>query len=263
MDGPPEEVLAAFGVHGQPNLLAGGEGVTFRVDGMVFKRIIDVGEAEWTQALLQRVEPHGFRIAEPVATNDGRWVHAAWSACKFVDGLRPAAPAWSVVTEAGLRFCDEVERVRDGGVDVLAARTHRWSIADRVAWGEGSVELPSDAADLLAELVALAGAPNAARHFVHGDLSGNVFLDPSDTPVILDVSPYLRPRQWSAAIVTADAVLWNDEPLEFALEFVTDADHRDLFARALIFRMVAEQLARDPRHGALLDPYRKLLPALK
>ena len=112
---PPAEVLAAFGLRGQPRLLAGGEGVAFRVQDVVLKRTIDAGEAEWTQALLHRVDPQGFRIAEPVPANDGRWVYDGWSACRFVADLRPAAPDWPAITDAGLRFCDAVECVREGG----------------------------------------------------------------------------------------------------------------------------------------------------
>lgn len=92
-------------------------------------------------------------------------------------------------------------------------------------------------------------------------MSGNVFLDPAGVPVILDVSPYLRPRRWAAAIVTADAVLWNGASVSLAASFASEPD-RDLLGRALIFRLVAEQLADNPRHGALLEPYRRLLSAL-
>ena len=262
MSSPPSEaVLAAFGLRGQPRLLAGGEGVVFRVEQVVLKRVVDAGEAEWTQAVLRRVEPDGFRIAEPVAAKDGRFVHDGWSASRFIADLRPAAPAWTAVADAGLRFCDAVERVREGGAEILARRTHRWAVADRVAWGEQQVDLPSDGREVLQQISVLTDAPTGEEHFVHGDLSGNVFLDQTDTPVILDVSPYLRPRQWATAIVVADAVLWNGADLGLARTFATNAADRDLFARALIFRLVAEQLAFNPRHGAILRPYRTVLAA--
>ncbi len=97
---------------------------------------------------------------------------------------------------------------------------------------------------------------------MNGDLTGNVHLDRSGTPVVLDFSPYLRPREWAVAIVIADAVLWNRAGLSLARSFARPAPGRDLLGRALIFRMVAEQLATDPRHGAHLDPYRRVLAAL-
>ena len=258
---PPEaEAVAAFGGRGGPVRLAGKEGVSFRVHHLVMKKVSDAGEAEWTQELLSRVEQDGFRIAEPVAAIDGRWVHDGWIANRFVDGLRPAAPAWAEIIDAGLRFGDAAERVRDADDDVLSRRTHRWAIADRVAWDEQQVELRSEAAYVHAQLRRWVETPTRRdNQLVHADLSGNVFVDQAGTAVILDVSPYLRPKQWAAAIVIADAVLWSGADVGLARSFTTEAKSRDLFARALIFRLVAEQLADDPRHGALLEPYRSVV----
>lgn len=259
---PSRVVRAGFGVEGDPIAIAGGEGVTFLVGNVVLKRVHDVDEAEWTQALLSRTAQDGFRVPEPVPTDDGRWVHQGWSASRFVEGLRPAAPDWGAIVDAGLHFADAAERARDGGRETLARRTHRWALADRVAWGEAQVELDSDASDLHDQISVWLRDVPGEKHFVHGDLSGNVHVDRSGVPVILDVSPYLRPRRWAVAIVAADAVLWSDAELTLAESFVSDPTDRDLFARALVFRLVAEQLAEDPRHDALLQPYQRLLSAL-
>jgi uncharacterized protein (TIGR02569 family) len=257
-----DEMLEAFGARGQPTPLTGGEGVAVRVDHLVLKPVIDVAETEWTQALLQRVEPDGFRIAEPVAAADGRWVYDGWSACHYVPGLRPAVPSWTTIADAGLRFGAAVDRVRGDDAGPLDARIHRWAIADRVAWDEERVELTPDAAELLDRLTTRRDEPDPHRQFVHGDLSGNVFLDGDGTPVILDVSPYLRPRRWAAAIVVADAVLWHDEPLDLIGDLVHDDADRDLFVRALVFRLVAEQLVPDPTRRPRVQPYRRVLAAL-
>jgi hypothetical protein len=197
-----------------------------------------------------------------VPTVDGRWTHAGWSAAQFVPGLRPLVPDWQAVIAVGLRFSDAVEAVRDAGTDVLAARTHRWAVADRCAWAETRLDLAPEAAEVYARLATLLGDPLTARQVIHGDLTGNVHQDRSGTPVVLDFSPYLRPREWAAAVVIADAVLWNGAPLSLARSFASTRLGRDLLGRALIFRMVAEQVATDPRHGAHLDPYRRVLAVL-
>jgi hypothetical protein len=77
--------------------------------------------------------------------------------------------------------------------------------------------------------------------------------------VVLDFSPYLRPREWGEAIVVADAVLWNGAALVLAQSFAATARGRDLLGRALLFRLVAEQLAAEPRHGGQLGAYRRTL----
>ena len=257
---PSRPVLAAFGAHEEPDALAGGEGLAFRAGTLVLKRVHDVGEAEWTQATLAKIDEDGFRVPTPIPATTGHWVHDRWSASEFVPGLRPAAPRWDDIVAWGLRFGDAAERVRPTDSDALDARTHRWAIADRVAWSEAEVQLSPEATEirrLLAELV----IPDreTERHFVHGDLSGNVFLDGVDRPVILDVSPYLRHRRWAAAVVFADAVLWHGADASFARGFAAGSDDRDLLGRALIFRLVAEQLATDPRHAATLEPFRRIL----
>ena len=258
---PSAAVLEAFRVDGDPTPLGGGEGVSFRVGDVVLKRVHDTAEAEWTQDLVSRVHQVGFRLPDPVSAVEGCWVRQGWSASRFLPGLRPAAPAWRDIADAGLRFADAAEHARDGGHDVLSRRTHRWAVADRVAWGEATVELVPEAREVVAQISDWLGAPSGDTHFVHGDLSGNVFLDRAGVPVILDVSPYLRPRRWAAAIVTADAVLWHGANASLAASLASGPD-RDLLGRALMFRLVAEQRAENPRHGALLEPYRRLLAAL-
>jgi uncharacterized protein (TIGR02569 family) len=261
---PSRAVLDVFGIEGDPIALAGGEGVTFRVGEVVVKRVHDAGETEWTNALLSRIEPDGYRVARPVPTTDGRWLHEGWSASRFIHGLRPAAPSWEEIAGAGLRFADAADEVREGGAEVLARRTHRWSIADRVAWGEADVALGTDAAALQQQIRSLLTEPASRdEHFVHGDLAGNVYFDPCRVPVILDVSPYLRPRRWAHAIVVADAVMWNGADVSLAASFATDAADRDLLGRALMFRLVAEQLADHPRHRAALQPYSAVLGVLR
>jgi hypothetical protein len=186
----------------------------------------------------------------------------SWSATRFIPGLRPVAPAWHTVTAVGLRFSDAAEVARDGAAGPLAERTHRWAVADRVAWDEIGVALVPEATEVHVGLVGLLGDPPADRQLVHGDLAGNVHVDESGVPVVLDFSPYLRPREWAAAIVVADAALWHGAEPSLAASFAATEPGRDLLGRALIFRMVAEQLAPDPRHHAHLDPYRRVLSIL-
>jgi uncharacterized protein (TIGR02569 family) len=257
-------VLAAFGAHEEPVALAGGEGVAFRAGALVLKRVHDVGEAEWTQATLSRIDQDGFRVPPPIPATTGRWVHDRWSANEFVPGLHPAAPRWDDIIEQGLRFGEAAERARPADSDALDARTHRWAIADRVAWSEADVRLSPEATHVrrhLAEL--LTPDPGSERHFVHGDLAGNVFVDGVGRAVILDVSPYLRHRRWAAAVVVADAVCWHGAESSVARGFAADSDDRDLLGRALIYRLVAEQLASEPQRRATLGPYRRALADIR
>jgi uncharacterized protein (TIGR02569 family) len=260
---PPPTVLSAFGTDGVSVPLPEGEGQAFRVGAVVVKRVHDSDEANWVQSLLSTVEQRDFLVPEPVATTNGGWVCEGWVASRFVNGLRPLAPRWDEVITAGLNFSDAAERARKGGEDVLLRRSHRWAVADRVAWGENNIQLSPEAAEVEARLRSLMGESVRRSQLVHGDLTGNVYVAPSCVPVILDFSPYLRPRRWAAAIVIADAVLWNDADLSLAERFAADPTDRDLLGRAVLYRMVAAQLASDPRHGAWLEPYRRISSVLE
>jgi len=261
---PSAAVLHAFGVDGPTHVLRGGQGSTYRVGDIVVKRVDDAAETAWTCEVLTRLRPDGFRISEPVQTIDGRWVDHGWSASRFIAGLRPAAPRWDDVIAAGLRFCDAAERVRGDDDGVLTRRTHRWAIADRIAWSEQSVQLRDGTAELFDELASeFHDAPNDAQ-FVHGDLSGNVFVDEHGTPVILDVSPYVRPRRWAAAIVVCDALLWHDASLpDLAHAFAAEGD-RGLLFRAFAFRLIADELASDLSHEPVpYLRYRRVIDPLR
>lgn len=258
----PAAVRDAFGAAGEPVALDGGEGVTVRCGGVVLKRVHDVAEAEWVQEVQSGMREDGFRLARPVRSAAGGWTYAGWSASQFIGGLRPLAPDWHAVAAVGLRFGDVADAARHPDPAMFAARTHRWAVADRFAWGETCLDLAPDAAEVHAGLRTLLGGPRPGCQIVHGDLAGNVHVDRSGVPVVLDFSPYLRPRAWAAAIVVADAVLWNGAAPALARSFAGSATGRDHLGRALIFRMAAEQLATDPRHGAHLEPYRRVLSAV-
>ena len=126
------------------------------------------------------------------------------------------------------------------------------AIADRVAWGEESIGLSSETADLFADIAAEFDNAAEQPHFVHGDLSGNVFVDDQGTPVVLDVSPYLRPRRWTAAIVVCDALLWHHADPDLARTLTANGE-RSLLFRALAFRLLADELAS--RLGDEHPPY--------
>jgi uncharacterized protein (TIGR02569 family) len=255
-------VLEAFGLSGPPRLLAGGQGEAFLADGVVLKAADDPEEAAFVQDLAARLDPETVRVARPISTTNGSWVHESWTACEFIPDLTPAAPDWPTVIEVGGSFAAAASAVGDLDTRVLLDRTHRWARADRCAWDEEVVVLPGRAGQLLTALRQLTAVGDRRRQVIHADLAGNVFLDGTGAPVVLDISPYLRPVRWGEAIVVADAVTWWGGAPSLAASFASDPAGLDLLARALIFRLVAEQLG-DPGAGSSgLDPYGHLVDQL-
>jgi uncharacterized protein (TIGR02569 family) len=241
----PATVLDAFGLTGPAQQLTGGEGRSVRVGAAVLKPTDDGPEARWTADLLTRVEANGFRLARPLRALDGRWVVDGWSASSFVDGESGPARRWEELLAAGRAFHAALSSAHEP--TFLASRTHRWAVADRVAWGEASVPALPGVAQLLSRLESWRLPVAADCQLVHGDLSGNVLFADGQPPAIIDFSPYWRPAAYADAIIAVDGLLWFDAGPDL-LRLASDSapDFPQLLVRALIFRLVAMiEQARD------------------
>lgn len=258
---PSTAVLAAFGVTGSPiEALPGGEETSVLSGGVVLKFVRGDAVSPWSQSLLADLRPEGVLVPEPVSARDGAWTVDGWIASKFVDGLRPLQDDPGRVIAAGERLADAIADRPPDRVDVVRERADRWARADRCVWNEEVVQLSQPADELASVLRSRMGRDGREpAAVVHGDLSGNVFADPSDVPVVLDFTPIVRPRRFAAAIVVGDNLLWGGGSVELTT-LIGDDD--DALARALLFRLIAEQLADRPRHGARLGDYARVLQAL-
>jgi uncharacterized protein (TIGR02569 family) len=258
---PSAAVLAAFNVNGaRIEPLAGGEETSVLAGDVVLKHVQDIVVSVWGQALLADVRPVGVAVPEPIATLDGAWAADGWIATRFLDGLRSVRDDPAAVIEAGQRLADAIAQLSPVCVDPVKRRADRWARADRCAWGEETVPLTPAASDVAQVLRTRICRPSREpTAVVHGDLSGNVFVGPSGVRVVLDFTPIVRPPRFAAAIVVGDNLLWSGGSVELRTLLHNDDD---ALARALLFRLIAEQLADRPRHGANLDDYRRVIEKL-
>ena len=233
----PRTVLDAFGLTGDPEPLPGGEGRSIRVGRTVLKPAEAGDEASWTAELLSQVAEDGFRVARPVPALDGHWVVAGWSASQVVTGEPGPADRWDELLAAARAFHLALRSVPCPGF--LDRHTHRWALADRVAWGEAAVEALPEVSPLMSRLEALRRPIGAQCQLVHGDLSGNVLFADGQPPAIIDFSPYWRPTSYADAVIAIDGVLWFDAGRDVFELAWSSQDFHQLLVRALIFRLVA------------------------
>jgi uncharacterized protein (TIGR02569 family) len=230
----PEAVLEAFGASGPHQLLDGGQGSSIRVGAMVLKPVDFADDAAWCAQVLDDVVEDGFRVARPIAASDGRWVVAGWVASSFVEGLERVGERWDALFAAGRAFHAAVAHLPRPGF--LDERTDRWSTADRVVWGERTIELEAPAAAVAERLWPAVEPLAMSGQVIHGDLAGNVLFG-EGPPLILDFSAYWRNPAWAEAVVCVDALLWWDASA--AILDVLPADlRRQLALRALLFRVI-------------------------
>ncbi len=138
----------------------------------------------------------------------------------------------------------------------LDRRTDAWAIADRVAWGEldaGDIPVVKHLPALLAAVRPVA----ASSQLIHGDLTGNVLFADGLAPAIIDLSPYWRPPSFASAVVVADALVWEGADERLLRAWTNGADFTQYLLRALIYRAVADRLARldEPLRQDDADPF--------
>jgi uncharacterized protein (TIGR02569 family) len=229
---PPDRVIRAFGAFGDVEPLPGGEGRSFRVGNMVVKPCDDVTEWAWLGRWLPTVRQDAFRLALPLRAGDGSWVVEGWCAQPVVEGQH--TNEWVDVLLVCRAFHRAVTHLpRPGFID---ARTHAWSIGDRVAWDGLPSPVPHS---LLVRLLDVRRDVRLPAQMIHGDLSGNVLADNDLAPAVIDVTPYWRPGGYADAIVVGDALLWHDADAEVLFEACRDIrEFAQLFVRAIIYRLV-------------------------
>ena len=233
---PPQHVLAAFGSHGDPRPLAGGEGLAWRVGDLVFKPAdLAPDELAWQADVLPTVDARDFRLSFPRRAVGGELIVDGWTAWPYLAGEHLDA-RWPDIIAVGDRFHRAIAGLARPAF--VAARTSPWAIGDRVAWGEASLE-PYREVPHVARLADRLAPVDARSQLIQGDLTGNVLFADGLPPALIDLSLYWRPTAFATAIVAADALVWEgaDQSL---LESVADVgDFGQMLLRALLYRLVA------------------------
>lgn len=231
---PPPEVLEAFGVTGEPTLLRGGMGRTWRVDEVVLKPVDDVVEHAWVAEVYDTWSSSEVRVPQPLRA-EGAWSFAGWGAHVLVPGDNAHAgddPRW--FREVCATFHTEVADLPRPSF--LDARDDAWSYGDRVAWDALSPEGAPATLALLRRAIERLEPLDLAPQVVHGDLGGNVLRD-GDRPAVIDWPPYHRPRAWALAVVATDAVCWEGADPSLLDDWHDDPVWPQLLLRAVVYRL--------------------------
>lgn len=231
---------------------------------MVLKPTSAPAEAAWIAATFENLRSEQLRLARPVRSSDGRWVIGGWTAQRFLSG-RPD-DRYLDILDAGDRLhalIAGVPRPR-----FLAQRDDLYAWADRLAWGEvEDLERrigTGHAATLFGALADARGPVTAVAQVVHGDLFGNVLFAGSAPPAIVDITPYWRPVNWSAAVVVVDAICWGGATTELVEACADRDDWPEMLRRALLFRLgvslghprsTTESLVEILSGAEVLQPY--------
>lgn len=269
--GVPERVVDLFAASGQWEPMEGGPGGSVRVGDLVLSPGRDAPTTTWLSPVQARLavrldeeRPRALRLSLPVPARDGRWVVDGWAATRYEPGTTHCTDLDVVVASVrllGARLAVTV-RERPGALDVA---DHRWARADRLAWdlddpGPGAPDLGGppwpealgrDARDLLRRVLAAHVPVDLPSQLVHGDLVGNLLLDASGCPFVIDLAPHWRPARWAEAVAVLDAVLWEGADPGALAAWTTGAP-RQLMLRAVAFRLLSDAVPDVPRYGGVV-----------
>lgn len=250
----PEVVLAAFGLTGRPEALPGGTGHSVRVGEVVLKPAGDEPAATWLAQLQHELRPADVRTPQFRRATDGRWVVDGWTAATYLPGA--AQPGrWADVIAASRHLHAALADLPRP--DFIESRTHRWAVADRVAWGEATADLGPVGRRLEA-----GQRPHHLRgQLVHCDLSGNVLFHDAELPAVIDLSLYWRPVPYAEAIIAVDAFLWYGAEPD-VLNLIEHDDATELLRRAAVFRLCTDLSPEHPGERTPIATFERLADLL-
>ena len=259
---PPDRVLDLFAADGVLEPLQGGRGLSWRAGDLVLSPGHD-GSEGWLAPIRARLAvgldeevPRSLRLALPVPARDGNLTVEGWAATRFEPGTTRCEHLPTLRATAHLLHARLAVAVpeRPAGLDT---RHDRWAVAERAAYDADAALRAADhrpeagLADLVTGLVSALDDTDLGREqLAHADLSGNVLLDATGVPFVVDFSPAWRSPLWAEAVCVLDAVLWLGAPHEALDEWRAGA-RRQAMLRAALFRVLSDRPCAVTRYAAL------------
>lgn len=251
---PSARVLDLYAVPPETVPLAGGQGYSVLAGDLVLSPGRDEDLARWLNVILAPLsgeldneQPRSLRLSMPIPTRDGRWTVDSWAATRYEPDTSVCTDLDVLLATAHLLHARLAERI-DTEPDGIRRREDRWRAAELVAFGErrpAGIPAPIEplVARILSELHATHLGPD---QLVHGDLAGNVLLDASGIPFVIDFAPYWRPALWADAVCTLDTVIgFGADPA--VMERWASGPERQAMLRAALFRLLSDL---EPRVSA-------------
>jgi uncharacterized protein (TIGR02569 family) len=236
---PTLSVAKAFGSTQEPVLLKGGQNTTYRSGDIILKPSEGDEKEQWIAAVFSALpKTTEVRIARPVTSSSGSWVHGGYVAWTFLSGEHVQ----------GVRFAEKIRASRELHTllkDVpkpatLGTPASSWATADQVVWHGHPYAYDKEFMQLIDQITPHLKELEAKNQICHGDLSGNFLLDDGLPPAIIDFSPVWAASGFAEGVMLADAIVWEKaEPS--ALEAFKKVPNIAQFAWRGIFRRIAEQ----------------------
>jgi uncharacterized protein (TIGR02569 family) len=254
------DIASAFHCHGKRRELTGGEGNSVRVGHCVLKPIDNPERYAWGCGLLLKLSRKGFRISEPCRAIDGSFVYQGWAASIFEPGEHING-RWPEKLHLTRLFHSEINALDHSP---MPPSTDRWSLAHEIAWQLAPLPstLLSELAGIIEPFFARYRPLSRAQTIVHSDICGNILFQDGLDPCIIDFSPAYGSVEYTEAIMVADAIAWENAPLEIVYLLTPAEQYRQYLLRAICFRLVVAALFRPENLEWFLTEYTEFRPII-
>lgn len=230
------EVVKAFRLSGELVPLEGGQHTSVRIGQAVLKPVEDARHVEWLLTRMDELNPEGYRVAKPVRSKSGTFVHQGWACSHYEEGQHVSGRIEEKLQVSRL-FHRDLASVPVRG---FPYPDNPWAQGHRIAWQlEGlPKEMPDEIHEVIVPLLQRVSLKRTyTMQIVHGDLAGNILVDPQLSPLIIDFSPTLAPVEYAEAILVCDCIAWLGCPAA-ELRLLPDTQlYREMIVRAVVFRL--------------------------
>lgn len=256
------DILDAFNLNGEIKSLNGGQNTSARVNDVVLKPVGEYVEfSEWALHVLNKVNPHDYRLSKPIISNNGTFVYKGWCCTRYEPGEHREGDVKQKL-EVSRLFHHDLENI-----DFLniPKANDPWSVSQRIAWQKENLPLciSKDAAKILKKLISKVKlSENYKVQIVHADLSGNILFDKNLKPLIIDFSPTIAPREYAEAILVCDCIAWQgSSPMEIGL-ICNSEFNIEMILRAVIFRLSVAAIFAGNNLPEFIKEYQNFKPIL-
>ena len=84
---------------------------------------------------------------------------------------------------------------------------------------------------------------------MHPELFGSVLFGPDDVPVVVDLAPCWRPKEWAAAVVVVDALAWGGADVGLLHRWSHLDEWPQMVLRAVLHRLAFTPSTPTPRRA--------------
>lgn len=256
------DILYAFNLDGEINSLNGGQNTSIRVKDAVLKPVgNNVQFYEWALNVLNKINPHEYRLSKPIKSIIGTYVYKGWCCTRYEPGKHMDGNVKQKLDVSRFFHQDlaDINFINFPKADDL------WSVSQRIAWQKENLpqNISKETFKILKELISRVKLKeNYEVQIIHSDLSGNILFDKTLDPLIIDFSPIIAPVEYAEAILVCDCIAWQGSPISEIGLICHSEFNIEMILRAVIFRLSVAAIYAGNNHDEFIKEYKNFEPII-